>query len=993
MLVPTKVFGQALSVDSGPLTVTTPALYNQVTVGTKGVASALTITGAQGNLISTQPTPVMRVGSVGTLNVNGSGRFQGYGLHVEAGGIVNIEGPGNIVVFDGTSFINTGVPGELVVGLTGAGRINIAAQDSPLVVLSLTDQAFSGTVALAGNSNTPGLTHGQIIKVGAADWRIDNATLGRVAPGDGNEGEILVGEGTLTQTVAGAGTRVSALAIGIPINVPGATTAGAATMNVTGGNLEVNTSLNVGTFGGNGTVNQSGGAVRVVAGCGDAARCAAFNIGNQGGTGTYNISGGTLSFTGAGAFIIGRNIGAGTTPSTGILNISGGQVSVAAGNFIVGNPFGGASAQGSGVINQTGGTLTIASDATMYLAGSGNGVYNLNGGTLQVGGTSLQHNFEGQGGTYAFNLAGGTVQVTGTALTTDLNAMLAATTTSAIDTNGLGATWSGVLSGAGALRKNGAGTLTLMAPSTYSGNTLVDAGTLRAGAANTFSGASAHVVASGGTLDLAGFAQTLPALSNAGTVTIGAGSGNTLSVLGPYVGNNGILALGVGAGGIADRLVLNGPAAVASGRTTVQLTTDAGLGAPTTGNGIEVITGLNGANTTSQSAAAAFALAGGHVDGGAYEYYLVPGTTATGITNWYLKTGLPTPEPPIPPNPPLPPIPSGDVVPPVPPGVIPTYRVEVPMLAALPSQMRQASLSMLGNLHQRIGDDDVKGSAGSMASSMERRAWARILSTDFNIRQEGPVAPTSDGRMNGFQAGTDVWANQSWRAGVYVGQLDGDIDVTGFARGVPNLAVGDNDLRSQFLGVYGTYTTLDGWYADAVLQGSRQRYTLEPQLGVHASSKATGWLASLEGGKAFALTGNWFLEPQLQVAYQTLSMDEFRVLTTSIQQDAESSWLVRAGLRVKGQYATPMGILQPYGRVNVYWASSGTDVLRFTNPSSFTQISTPTGNTSTELAGGGTMAVSNRVDVYGEVGKLWASGGDARVKNSIQGSLGLRVRW
>ncbi|MBB3642353.1 hypothetical protein FHY06_005486, partial [Variovorax sp. BK613] len=30
---------------------------------------------------------------------------------------------------------------------------------------------------------------------------------------------------------------------------------------------------------------------------------------------------------------------------------------------------------------------------------------------------------------------------------------------------------------------------------------------------------------------------------------------------------------------------------------------------------------------------------------------------------------------------------------------------------------------------------------------------------------------------------------------------------------------------------------------------------------------------------------------------------------------------------------------------------------------------------------------------YGEIGKLWASGGDARVKGSINGSVGVRVKW
>ena len=55
-----------------------------------------------------------------------------------------------------------------------------------------------------------------------------------------------------------------------------------------------------------------------------------------------------------------------------------------------------------------------------------------------------------------------------------------------------------------------AGTTTLTGANSYSGATNVNAGTLRAGALNTFSPNSAVTVASGGTLDLNGFSQTIP---------------------------------------------------------------------------------------------------------------------------------------------------------------------------------------------------------------------------------------------------------------------------------------------------------------------------------------------------------------------------------------------------------------------------------------------------------------------------------------------------
>ena len=69
-----------------------------------------------------------------------------------------------------------------------------------------------------------------------------------------------------------------------------------------------------------------------------------------------------------------------------------------------------------------------------------------------------------------------------------------------------------------------AGTTTLTGANSYSGATNVNAGTLRAGALNTFSPNSAVTVASGGTLDLDGFNQTIPGVINAGIVNMGTGT-------------------------------------------------------------------------------------------------------------------------------------------------------------------------------------------------------------------------------------------------------------------------------------------------------------------------------------------------------------------------------------------------------------------------------------------------------------------------------------
>jgi outer membrane autotransporter protein len=324
---------------------------------------------------------------------------------------------------------------------------------------------------------------------------------------------------------------------------------------------------------------------------------------------------------------------------------------------------------------------------------------------------------------------------------------------------------------------------------------------------------------------------------------------------------------------------------------------------------------------------------------------------------------------------------------------VPTYRAEVPLFAALPEQLRQGNLAMLGNLHQRLGDDDVKTGGTSTPATGERRAWGRVLSSRRNIQQGGTVSPQSDGRLSGLQAGTDLWTAPHWRAGLYAGQLDGELQVRGFARGVANLAVGSNDLRSQYLGGYATYSNDSGFYADAVLQAGRHRYEVKPQTTLRTKGKGSSLSASVEIGQSFALGEGWQIEPQAQLVHQRLDLDDVDIAGARVRQERDSHWLARVGVRVKGDIATRAGRLQPYARVNLYRASGGNDSTRFINPAASTAIASSTGSTSTELAAGFTLRLSESTSLYGELGKQWASGGDTRVKSQLNASAGLRVRW
>ena len=181
-----------------------------------------------------------------------------------------------------------------------------------------------------------------------------------------------------------------------------------------------------------------------------------------------------------------------------------------------------------------------------------------------------------------------------------------------------------------------AGITTFTAANTYSGATNVDAGTLRAGALNTFSPNSAVTVASGGTLDLNGFDQTVPSLTNAGLVNMGTGTApGTLLTTTNYIGTGGTIAMNTflgGDGSPSDKLVINGGAA--SGNSFLHITNAGGPGAETVANGIAVVQATGGGTT----APGAFALAG-EVRGGAFDYDLFRGGLGGSSPNdWFLRS-------------------------------------------------------------------------------------------------------------------------------------------------------------------------------------------------------------------------------------------------------------------------------------------------------------------------------------------------------------------
>jgi outer membrane autotransporter protein len=357
-----------------------------------------------------------------------------------------------------------------------------------------------------------------------------------------------------------------------------------------------------------------------------------------GGTGTYNLLAGTLNIGGHGA-AFGMDLG-----GIGNLNQSGGVLTASApviiGNSGTGayNMSGGIASFGAGLsiaefagsigaVNQTGGVVTITG-GSVAIGTAGAATYNLNGGLLQVGGAN------GITGTGALNLGGGTLQVIGSALTTNI-AMGLTGTGSTVDTNGLGATVGGVMSGTGGFTKSGAGTLTLTAANLYTGGTAISGGTLQIGNGGTTGSILGDVVDNGAlTFNRSDASAFAGAISGAGSLTKTGAGVLTLSGPGSY---SGVTSINVGTlqAGATNAFSASSAFTIATGATLALAGFNNAIGSLAGGGGVTLGSAtLNSGNDgTSTTFSGEIGGTGGLTKTGSGTFFLTGASGYTGPTN------------------------------------------------------------------------------------------------------------------------------------------------------------------------------------------------------------------------------------------------------------------------------------------------------------------------------------------------------------------------
>lgn len=528
-----------------------------------------------------------------TLSVGGSSTSSSYGGSITGTGGLTKTGSGNFSLtgtnntYSGTTTINAG-------GLyPSAGSLSPNSE----IVITSGFLGVNGNNTILGITASPGATSTAILFNATATLTIgsdglDSTITGQIRDNGGSNGSLIkVGAGTLFLT-----------ATSTPTPYRGTTTINSGAIVGNGGGLSSNSSFVL--------ANTSGVFLRVAGtniiqsisggGSNGGNLILDANLTLNGASSTTTYAG---KITGTGGLTVAQNLTLTNTTSDYTGNTTVNRILQAGANNAF-SPNSGVLINNTFTLSLNGFSATVAS-----IASATTGILSLGSGTLTFGGNNLNTNFTGtisgtggslvKTGTGIFTLIGTNKTYTGTTTVnqgtfraanigafSSSSAVVLGSTAGTLDLNGfnntiaslagggsegggvsLGAgtltmgsnnsstSFMGQIQGTGGITKVGSGTFTLFNSSTnYSGRTTISAGTVRAGAANSFSKNSQVSLPSAGTLNLNNFNNEILSLvdGSLGTLTLGTGvltlggDGTTFSFPGLLSGTGGITKTGAG---------------------------------------------------------------------------------------------------------------------------------------------------------------------------------------------------------------------------------------------------------------------------------------------------------------------------------------------------------------------------------------------------------------------------------------------------------------
>jgi autotransporter-associated beta strand protein len=460
-----------------------------------------------GGAMDTNGNTVTLTGNIFTMT--GTNIAAGYGGITKLGaGTLILAGSdtyqGQTLISNGTLQIGNG-------GTTGSTGTNSSIIDNAALVFNRSDsisfggvisgsgsltQAGSGTLTLTGNNSYTGSTTisaGAILRIG------NGGTSGMIVGGIANSGTLIFNRSdslTFANAISGTGS-VTQAGVGSVTLAGNNTYSGGTT--VSSGTLQIGNGGTSGTITGN--INDNGALIF------NRSDTVIFGGAISGSGSMTQAGGGTVILTGASTYTGGTTINGGSTLQVGNGGTSGSLPGLTA---------------LPGWVDNSGTLIFNRSDtSTFHNIVNGNGVIlKQGGGTLIVAGTLNASQITVSQG--ALQFGNGPEDGFFNASLTDNAAVVFGY--NANFTSHIGS----VISGSGTVSLTGGGSVIYDAAQTYTGSTIINAGSLQLAAGSLAS--TGALTVNGGTFDLNGHSQTIGALSGTGgAITLGSGTLTTSS--------------------------------------------------------------------------------------------------------------------------------------------------------------------------------------------------------------------------------------------------------------------------------------------------------------------------------------------------------------------------------------------------------------------------------------------------------------------------------
>jgi outer membrane autotransporter protein len=325
---------------------------------------------------------------------------------------------------------------------------------------------------------------------------------------------------------------------------------------------------------------------------------------------------------------------------------------------------------------------------------------------------------------------------------------------------------------------------------------------------------------------------------------------------------------------------------------------------------------------------------------------------------------------------------------------VPLIRPEIPGYTLAPSIVSRMGLVALDTFHQRRGDQSVLDSYGAHPA-----VWGRLFGQSYDRDWDAAVdgmdyalAPSFDGHIFGIQAGLDLFGKEhndgtQDRVALFFTHTRAKGDVSGNVLAMQDVETGEVNLNGTSLGVNWTHIGAAGWYVDAIAMGTVIGGVITSDRGIGADMDGNSLLLSLEGGYPFALGDSWKLEPQAQIVWQRVDLDDTDDGFSGIDYEPYDGFIGRLGVRLEGNTTLGGKPVQPFATVNLWQEFSGDNTIVFNEES----VTVATGGTTLELQGGLTAQWTEKVSLYGSVGYMTSVGDEDF--DGFTGNLGLRAKW